>query len=84
MHLWVEPAGGERKSADIERKIVTLIYTYPKLCKHLKLTDDKVPCELQYLELPLHSEETCRATELGQRYLFTAARPYPDIQVSML
>ncbi len=25
----VEPAGGERKSADVERKTVTLIYPYP-------------------------------------------------------
>jgi hypothetical protein len=30
MHLWVEPAGGEQKSADVERKTVTLIYPYPK------------------------------------------------------
>jgi hypothetical protein len=30
MHLWVELAGGERKSADIEQKTVTLIYPYPK------------------------------------------------------
>ncbi len=29
MRLWVEPAGGEQKSADIERKTVTLIYPYP-------------------------------------------------------
>jgi len=29
MHLWVEPAGGEQKSADIEQKTVTLIYPYP-------------------------------------------------------
>jgi hypothetical protein len=29
MHLWVEPDGGERKSANIERKTVTLIYPYP-------------------------------------------------------
>jgi hypothetical protein len=29
MRLWVEPAGGEQKSADIERKMVTLIYPYP-------------------------------------------------------
>ncbi len=28
MHLWVEPAGGEQKSADIEWKTVTLIYPY--------------------------------------------------------
>jgi len=28
--LWVEPAGGERKSADVEQKMVTLIYPYPK------------------------------------------------------
>jgi len=25
----VEPAGGERKSADVEQKTVTLIYPYP-------------------------------------------------------
>jgi hypothetical protein len=31
MHLWVEPAGGEWKSADIEQKMVTLIYPYPIL-----------------------------------------------------
>jgi hypothetical protein len=29
MHLWVEPAGGEQKSADVERKMVMLIYPYP-------------------------------------------------------
>ncbi len=29
MRLWVEPAGGEQKSADVERKTVTLIYPYP-------------------------------------------------------
>jgi hypothetical protein len=29
MHLWVEPAGGEQKSADVEQKTVTLIYPYP-------------------------------------------------------
>ncbi len=29
MRLYVEPAGGEQKSADIERKMVTLIYPYP-------------------------------------------------------
>jgi len=29
MRLWVEPAGGERKSADVEEKTVTLIYPYP-------------------------------------------------------
>jgi hypothetical protein len=28
---WVEPAGGEQKSADIEQKMVTLIYPYPSL-----------------------------------------------------
>lgn len=43
--------------------------------------DDKVPCELQYLELPLHSKETCRNTDIGQRYLFTAAKHYPEIQI---
>ncbi len=26
MRLWVEPAGGEQKSADVERKTVMLIY----------------------------------------------------------
>ncbi len=31
MRLWVEPVGGEQKSADIERKIVMLIYPYPKV-----------------------------------------------------
>jgi hypothetical protein len=31
MHLGVEPAGGERKSAEIEWKMVTLIYPYPNL-----------------------------------------------------
>jgi hypothetical protein len=30
MHLWVEPVGGEWKSADIEQKTVMLIYPYPK------------------------------------------------------
>jgi hypothetical protein len=30
MHLWVEPAGRERKSANVEQKTVTLIYPYPK------------------------------------------------------
>jgi len=30
MHLWVEPAGREQKSADVELKMVTLIYPYPK------------------------------------------------------
>ncbi len=29
MHLWVEPAGGEQKSTDVDRKTVTLIYPYP-------------------------------------------------------
>jgi len=29
MRLWVEPAGRERKSANIEWKMVTLIYPYP-------------------------------------------------------
>jgi hypothetical protein len=29
MHLWVEPAAGERKSANVEQKMVTLIYPYP-------------------------------------------------------
>ncbi len=29
MHLWVEPAGGEQKSADVEQKTVMLIYPYP-------------------------------------------------------
>jgi hypothetical protein len=29
MRLWVEPAGGEQKSADVEWKMVTLIYPYP-------------------------------------------------------
>jgi hypothetical protein len=28
--LWVEPAGGERKSTDVEWKTVMLIYPYPK------------------------------------------------------
>jgi hypothetical protein len=28
MHLSVEPAGGEQKSADVEQKMVTLIYPY--------------------------------------------------------
>jgi hypothetical protein len=31
MRLWVEPAGRERKSADIERKMVMLIYPYALL-----------------------------------------------------
>jgi hypothetical protein len=31
MCLWVEPAGGEQKSADIERQMVMLIYPYPSL-----------------------------------------------------
>jgi hypothetical protein len=30
MHLWVQPAGGEWKSANVEQKMVTLIYPYPK------------------------------------------------------
>jgi hypothetical protein len=29
MRLWVEPAGREEKSADVERKTVKLIYPYP-------------------------------------------------------
>jgi hypothetical protein len=29
MHLWVKPADREQKSADVERKTVTLIYPYP-------------------------------------------------------
>jgi len=29
MRLWVGPEGGEQKSADVERKTVTLIYTDP-------------------------------------------------------
>jgi hypothetical protein len=28
---WVEPAGGELKSADVEQKTVTLIYPYPNM-----------------------------------------------------
>jgi hypothetical protein len=28
MRLWVEPAGGEQKSADVEQKMVTLFYPY--------------------------------------------------------
>jgi hypothetical protein len=28
MRFWVEPAGGEKKSADIEQKTVMLIYLY--------------------------------------------------------
>jgi hypothetical protein len=31
MCLWVEPAGGEQKSADVEQKMVTLIYPYPPI-----------------------------------------------------
>jgi len=30
MHFWVEPAGGEWKSANVEWKTVTLIYPYPR------------------------------------------------------
>jgi len=30
MHFWVVPAGGEWKSANVEWKTVTLIYTYPR------------------------------------------------------
>jgi hypothetical protein len=38
MRLWVEPAGGEQKSAYVERKMVTLIYTYRKqVAPHLIL-----------------------------------------------
>jgi hypothetical protein len=35
MHLWVEPAGGEQKSADVEQKMVTLIYPYPRYSSKL-------------------------------------------------
>jgi hypothetical protein len=28
---WVEPAGGELKSANVEQKTVTLIYPYPNM-----------------------------------------------------
>jgi hypothetical protein len=44
MCVWVEPTGGQRKSADIEWKTVTLIYPYPTeyylgiLSLHLKQT----------------------------------------------
>jgi hypothetical protein len=38
MRLWVESAGGEQKSADVEWKTVMLIYSYPKLeCLLLKV-----------------------------------------------
>jgi hypothetical protein len=30
MLLWVEPAGGEQKSDNIEQKTVMLIYPYPR------------------------------------------------------
>jgi hypothetical protein len=35
MSLWVELAGGEQKSADVERKMVTLIYPYPRYSSKL-------------------------------------------------
>jgi hypothetical protein len=38
MRLWVEPAGGEQKSTNIEQKMVTLIYLYPLLNEALSAT----------------------------------------------
>ncbi len=54
MHLWVEPAGGERKSANVEQKMVTLIYPYPFTTKrfqhdillHKKLKKGDLCCNL--------------------------------------
>jgi hypothetical protein len=37
MHLWVEPAGGEWKSSDVEWKTVMLIYPYPSVVNFIKL-----------------------------------------------
>ncbi len=42
MRLWVEPSGGEQKSADIEQKMVTLIYPYPVIILKIKVRDGQI------------------------------------------
>jgi hypothetical protein len=46
MLLWVEPAGGEQKSADVERKTVT-----PKMSKFLTMPNQHFFLALMVVEL---------------------------------
>jgi hypothetical protein len=48
MHLWVEPAGGEQKSADFEWKMVTIIYPYPECNQCLFWQDNKLSYSKEY------------------------------------
>ena len=45
------------------------------------LIDKAIPCELQYVGLPILAQEVCRTTELGMAYKASIGKDLPDIQL---
>lgn len=40
-----------------------------------------MPCELQFVEIPLLDHEDCQRSDLGKLYLAKTGRAYPKVQL---
>ena len=45
------------------------------------ILDEETPCELQYVGVPLLSQDVCRKSELGLTYQDAIGRDLPDVQL---
>ena len=45
------------------------------------ILDEDTPCELQYVGVPLLSQDVCRKSELGLTYQDAIGRDLPDVQL---